>query len=84
MDQTATKGSALRIWVAIFLFLIMILFQGSLSFFVVGDLGQPDWDFGAIKDLPGESPYAVYQLNNPQHVRGSEEEIRIPGRFERK
>lgn len=84
MNQTVSKESALRTWAVIFLLLIVILFQGSLSFFVVGDLGQPDWDFGAIRDLPGESPYAVYQLTNPQHVRGSEEEIRIPGGFERK
>ena len=84
MNQTVKKESALRTWVVIFLLLIVILFQGSLSFFVVGDLGQPDWDFGAIKDLPGESPYAVYPLNNPQHVKGSEEEIRIPGGFDRK
>ena len=84
MNQTVKKESALRTWVVIFLLLIVILFQGSLSFIVVGDLGQPDWDFGAIKDLPGESPYAVYPLNNPQHVRGSEEETRIPGGFDQK
>jgi hypothetical protein len=84
MNQTASKESALRTWVCIFLLCIVILFQGSLSFVVVGDLGQPDWDFGAIRDLPGESPYAVYPLNNPQHVRGSEEEIRVPGGVDRK
>ena len=84
MDQTASKDSALRTWVVIFSLLIVILLQGSLSFFVVGDLGQPDWDFGAIKDLPGESPYAVYTLTLPQHVRGSKEEIRVPSELEQK
>ena len=81
MDRTKQKESALTTWAIILLLLLIILFQGSLSFFVVGDLGQPGWDFGAIKDVPGESPYAAYQLANPQHVRGLKEEMRVPGGF---
>ena len=55
--------------------LVIILFQGGLTFWAVGDLGQPDWDFGIVKHVPGESPYAVYPLNNPQHVKGMREEF---------
>jgi hypothetical protein len=74
MDRTMPKESVLKTWIIIFILLVVILFHGFLSFSVVGDLGQPDWDFGAIKNVPGESSYAVYQLDNPQHVRGLEEE----------
>jgi len=83
MDRTAFQESAFKTWIVIFFFLVVILFQGALSYLVVGDLGQPGWDFSTIKDVPGESPYAVYQLTNPQHIRGAEEEIRIPGGFEK-
>ncbi len=83
MDRKALKKSALKTWAVIFFLLVLILFQGALSFFVVNDLGQPEWDFSVIKDVPSESPYAVYQLTNPQHVKGLDEEIRVEGGFER-
>ncbi len=65
------KESSARTWFLIILLLILILIKGFLSFFVVGDQGPPDWNFEAIKDVPGESPYANYPLDNPQHVRGA-------------
>ena len=47
----------------------------SFSFFVVSGLGQPDWDYRPILDVPAESPYAVYdKLPYPQHVRGAKGE----------
>jgi hypothetical protein len=46
-----------------------------LAFFVIGDLGQPDWDYRPVKDIPAQSPYAVYDLlPNQQHVRGNKGE----------
>jgi len=77
MDHKTPKESVLRTWFVISIITILILFQGVLSFSVVGDLGQPDWDFGVIKDVPGGSPYAIYRLDNPQHVRGLEEERKV-------
>jgi hypothetical protein len=63
----------IRTWAIIFLLLVIVLAKGLMAFFVVGDKGQPDWDFRPLKDVPGESPYAVYKLTpNPQHVRGAE------------
>ena len=51
------------------------LIQGLFAFSVVGDRGQPNWDYRPVKDVPGESPYAMYEkLPYPQHVRGSEGE----------
>lgn len=62
-------------WVIILFLVILVLSQGFFSFFVVGDRGQPGWDYRPVPDVPGESPYAVYEaLPHPQHVRGEKGE----------
>jgi hypothetical protein len=71
MSHSTTKDSTWITWVVIVLLLAWILGKGFFSFFVVGDLGQPTWNYRPIKDVPGESPYAVYQVQPyPQHVKG--------------
>ena len=71
MSHSTTKESTWITWIAIVLLLAWILGKGFFSFFVVGDLGQPTWNYRPIKDVPGESPYAVYQVQPyPQHVKG--------------
>ena len=75
MSHSTTKESTWITWVVIFLLLAWILGKGFFSFFVVGDLGQPTWNYRPIKDVPGESPYAVYQVQPfPQHVKGTKGE----------
>ena len=75
MEHSNHKESTLVSWVIIFLILALILGKGLFSFLVVGDLGQPTWDYRPIKDVPAESPYAVYELvPYPQHVKGDEGE----------
>jgi hypothetical protein len=72
MENMVHGESSFKTWIMIVLMLFVILFQGFFSFFVVGDLGQPDWDFRPVKDVPGQSPYAVYELlPHPQHIRGA-------------
>jgi hypothetical protein len=71
LEQTTPKESSFATWVVIFLLLAIILVKGFYAFFVVGDQGQPTWDYRPVKDVPGESPYAIYEpLPYPQHVRG--------------
>ena len=71
METSAKKESAIRTWIIIFLATTAVIAQGFFSLAVVGDRGQPDWDYRPVKDVPGESPYAIYQkLPHPQHVRG--------------
>ena len=71
MSHLTTKESTWITWVVIILLLAWILGKGFFSFFVVGDLGQPTWNYRPIKDVPGESPYAVYRVQPyPQHVKG--------------
>jgi hypothetical protein len=75
MEHSDHKESSFVSWVIIFLLLALILGKGLFSFLVVGDLGQPTWDYRPIKDVPAESPYAVYELvPYPQHVKGAEGE----------
>ena len=75
MEQTEHKESVLYAWVVIFLLVVIILAQGFFAFFVVGDRGQPGWDYRPVRDVPGDSPYAIYEpLPNPQHVKGAEGE----------
>ena len=64
-----------RTWVWIAVMLIIILVQGFFGFLVVSDMGQPTWDYRAVKDVPAQSDYAEYQLlPYPQHVRGEKGE----------
>ena len=75
MEQSNEKESTLITWIIIALLLAWILGKGLFSFFVVGDMGQPDWNYRPIKDVPGESPYAIYNvLPYPQHVKGTKGE----------
>jgi hypothetical protein len=75
MTHSTGKESAIATWVIIILLLVWILGKGFFSFFVVGDLGQPTWNYRPMKDVPGESPYAVYQIQPySQHVKGAEGE----------
>ena len=62
-------------WLIVLLCCAGILLTGLFAYKVVGDLGQPDWAYRPAKDIPGESPDAIYKkLPNPQHVRGTEGE----------
>ena len=67
--------SAFGTWIIVMLLVLLVLAQGAFSFLVVGDLGQPNWDYRPVKDVPGESPYAIYEpLPYPQHIRGQKGE----------
>ena len=72
MGHSTSKESFWVTWVIIILLVVWILGKGFFSFFVVGDMGQPPWAYRPVKDVPGESPYAVYRLvPHPQHVKGA-------------
>jgi hypothetical protein len=75
MNASSEKTGALPDWLVILLLLLLILAQGFFSFWVVGDRGQPTWDYRPVADLPSESPYAIYApLPYPQHVKGEKGE----------
>ena len=75
MEQNEHHASAGLTWLTIFLLAGFILAKGFFAFFVVGDLGQPTWAYRPVKDLPGESAYAIYpSVPFPQHVKGAKGE----------
>ena len=75
METRSTALSAGKTWILVFLLALFILVKGFIAFTVVGDRGQPSWDYRPINDVPGESPYAVYDVMPfSQHVRGAEGE----------
>jgi hypothetical protein len=77
MDPTQGQHfeSSVRTWCWIAIMLAIILIQGFFGFLVVSDLGQPTWDYRAVRDVPAQSDYAKYQLlPYSQHVRGEKGE----------
>ncbi len=75
MEHAKHHESTLFTCVMIAFAVLVVLVQGFFAFFVVGDLGQPTWDYRPVKDVPGESPYAIYELiEDGQHIRGAKGE----------
>ena len=46
-------------WIIVVAIAILFVLWGLFIFSAVGDKGPPSWDFGVIKDIPGESPYST-------------------------
>jgi len=57
------KGSEtlekIKTWLIVLLMVIGILGYGIVVYLTIGDKGPPDWDYGAIRDVPGESPFST-------------------------
>jgi hypothetical protein len=63
------RVSTFKTWLLVAAMVGVVFFQGWLAFTVIGDRGQPDWDYRPVPDVPGESPYALYApVPFPQHV----------------
>jgi len=64
--------TALRSWIIILAIAILFFCYGLFMFLAVGDKGPPGWDFGVVKDIPGESVYSTHPPRapepDPQHV----------------
>jgi hypothetical protein len=75
MEELEHKTSVVRSWINIFLMILFIFGMGLFAFFIVGDRGQPGWQYGTVRDVPGQSPDAVYERQlQRQHIRGGDEE----------
>lgn len=53
-SQKTMKG-----WILVLTMVFVFVLWGLFVFLVVGDKGPPPWDFGVIRDVPGESPYST-------------------------
>lgn len=54
-----TKKVNWRGWFIVVAMAVLFILWGLFVFFTVGDKGPPSWNFGVIKDIPGESPYST-------------------------
>jgi hypothetical protein len=72
MEDQTHGSSAFVTWLVIIGLFVLIFMKGAFAFFMIGDRGQPGWDYRPVPDTPGESPYAIYEtLPHPQHVKGA-------------
>ena len=71
----SSDESVFATWIFIFILTSVFALTSYLAYTVIGDAGQPGWRYGTVRDVPAESPYAIYQkLPHPQHVRGTKGE----------
>jgi len=74
--EEGTGTARLRGWIIVFIIAVAFVLYGFFAFFFIGDKGPPDWDAGAVKDVPGSSDYSTAPLDEsgprpePQHVSG--------------
>ncbi|MEJ5376254.1 MAG: hypothetical protein WHX93_06725 [bacterium] len=71
-EQLKEKGR-LRGWFIVVGMALLFVGWGLLLFFLVGDKGPAPWDFGVIKDVPGEAAHSSVGPGEarppvPQHV----------------
>ncbi len=73
-EEERQRTLALRGWIIVSAIALAFVIYGLFAFFVIGDNQPADWDFGAVKDVPGESVYSTYPYRDetetpePQHV----------------
>ena len=56
-DETST--STFRSWIIVLGIAASFFLWGIFLFATVGDKEPPDWDFGVVQDVPGQSPYST-------------------------
>jgi nicotinamide riboside transporter PnuC len=58
VERVSDRGGTLA-WIMVVGIALLFALWGLLIFTAVGDKGPPTWDFGAVQDVPGESPYST-------------------------
>jgi hypothetical protein len=85
MTQTEHQTSTFKTWSLVLLMVGWVFFKGWLAYHAIGDLGQPDWDYRPIQDVPAESVYAVHEPYHPmpyaQHVLGEQGQEENPSQL---
>jgi len=71
MHSRERKESERLTWWVIGFLVMFILGRGLFALWVVGDPDHPGWDYRPVRDIPGESGYAIYEaLPSSQHIKG--------------
>ena len=56
--ETREKFEKIKTWLIVLLMVFGILTYGIVTYMTIGDKGPPGWRYGAIRDVPGESPFS--------------------------
>ncbi len=73
-ERDQYKALLRRGWIIVLAIALLFVIYGLFAYFIIGDNQPADWDFGAVKDVPGESVYSTYPYRDrtetpePQHV----------------
>jgi hypothetical protein len=73
-DEQKFRRLVIQGWLIVCGMSLAFVAYGFLAFFVIGDKGSPDWDYGAVPDVPAQSTYSTYPFREagaepePQHV----------------
>ena len=59
-DEQKLRRLTLRGWIIVCAIAVLFIAYGFLAFFVIGDKGPPNWDYGSMKEVPAESVYSTY------------------------
>ena len=57
-DERPVVFERIKTWLIVLLMVFGILTYGAITYVTIGDKGPPGWRYGAIKDVPGESPFS--------------------------
>ncbi|MGD0230219.1 MAG: hypothetical protein ABSC19_07660 [Syntrophorhabdales bacterium] len=78
LDEGHRAGRpVVRGWLIVCTIAVLFVLYGFLAFYVIGDKGPPDWDYGSLPDVPGQSAYSTYPYRagslqpEPQHIGGA-------------
>ena len=52
----------IKTWLIVLLMVLGILGYGIIVYVTIGDKGPPGWNYGAVSDVPGESPFSTEPL----------------------
>ena len=82
MPSRSENKTEYRSWIIIFVLAGLFVAWGLFIYFTVGDKGPPSWNFGVVRDVPGESPYSTQQTAGgregapePQHTLGKPSQV---------
>ena len=61
-NKISKRFKGVKTWAFVLLLVCYIFAFGSIVFFAVGDRWPADWNFGAVPDVPGQSPYSTERI----------------------
>lgn len=66
MSENLSKGQErlekVKTWIIVLCMAAGILGYGAIVYLAIGDKGPPPWRYGAVADVPGESPFSTEPL----------------------